>query len=192
LVFSMSLLAILSFASLTQGWMIVKVRLHEAALLAVVVVALFRPGFIMDQFYPAFKPLDLGKFVAGEVTAEPGYNIRIHVVRETDYGDRFKMFRIATPELGAAGTHGLYGVKIEPTDDGRYAVADLQFLGLAEQAGLELGDYVTDVDVEQVGLPPKELVYPVALALLALVIAMQLIRWRRVRAAEPVAAGASR
>ena len=167
--------------------MIVKLKVHEMAMLAVVVVALFRPGIIMDQFYPAFKPLNLVTFITGEVVADPGYSIRMHVVRQTDYGDRFKLFRIATPELGAAGPQGLYGVKIEPTDDGRYAVADLQFGGLAEQAGLELGDYVTEVDVEQVGQPPKQFVYPFGLVLLAIVIGLQLARQRREQAAGAAA-----
>jgi C-terminal processing protease CtpA/Prc len=81
--------------------------------------------------------------------------------------------------MAAAGPDVLYGVTIERTEDDRYAVAELQFNGLAEQAGLELGDYVTEVDVEQVGQPAKQLVYPFGLALLGLVIASQLVRRRR-------------
>ncbi len=189
MVFVVSLIAILSFTSITQRWMIVKLRFHEMAVLAVVVVALFRPGLIMDQFYPAFKPLDLEGFAAGEAAARPGYGIRIHVVRSTDYGDRFKLYRIATPDMAAAGPEELYGLKIERTEAGRYAVADLAFNGLAEQAGLELGDYVTVVDVEQVGLPPKQLVYPFGLALLGAVIGLQLARRRRELVAAAPATG---
>ena len=189
MVFVVSLLAILSFTSITQRWMIVKLKLHEMAMLAVVVVALFRPGFIMDQFYPAFKPLDLESFVAGDAAARPGYGIRIHVVRSTDYGDRFKLYRIATPDMAAAGPQVLYGLKIERTEAGRYAVADLALNGLAEQAGLEVGDFVTDVDVEQVGLPPKQLVYPFGLALLGAVIGLQLARRRREQAIAAPATG---
>jgi TRAP transporter 4TM/12TM fusion protein len=179
MIFVVSLIALLSFSSLTQGWMIVKVKLHEALLLVVVIVALFRPGVIMDQFYPQFAPLDLDGFVAGEAFADSGYTVRFHVVRSTDYGDRFKLYRLGTPDMTAVGPDVLYGVTIEPTEDGRYAVAELQFNGLAEQAGLELGDYVTEVDVEQVGQPAKQLVYPFGLALLGLVIASQLVRRRR-------------
>ena len=179
MVFVVSLIAILAFSCLTQRWMLVRLKLYEMAILAVVVVALFRPGIIMDQFYPAFRPLDLEKFVAGDDAAEPGFSIRIHVVRSTDYGDRFKRFRIGTPDMRITDPADLYGVKIERVDDDRYAVADLAFNGLAEQVGLEVGDTVTDVDVEQVGLPPKQLVYPFALALLGLVVAWQLARRRR-------------
>jgi hypothetical protein len=179
MIFVVSLIALLSFSSLTQGWMIIKVKLHESLMLIVVIVALFRPGVIMDRFYPQFAPLDLDEFITGEAVAQRGYTIRFHVVRSTDYGDRFKLYRVGTPDMAAAGPDVLYGVTIERTEDDRYAVAELQFNGLAEQAGLELGDYVTEVDVEQVGQPAKQLVYPFGLALLGLIIASQLVRRRR-------------
>ncbi len=44
---------------------------------------------------------------------------------------------------------------------------------------MDFGDYVTDIDIEQLDRPPKELVYPFALALLGLVIFLQLGRRRR-------------
>ena len=185
MVFVISLVAILAFSCITQRWMLVKLRLYEMALLAIVVVALFRPGVIMDQLYPEFRPLDLEKFIAGEAAARPGYSIRIHAVRQTNYGDRFKLFRMATPNLVGQGPEVLYGVKIERTDDGRYRVANLAFNSLAEQAGMEQGDLVSEVDVEQVGLPPKQLVYPFAFILLGLVIVLQLMRRRRSQTAAP-------
>lgn len=188
MIFVVSLLALLSFSSLTQGWLLVKVKLHESIMLVVVIVALFRPGFIMDFIYPEFEILDLERFVAGEVVAEPGYTVRFHVVRSTDYGDRFKLYRVATPDMPAAAPAELYGVTLQSLDDGGFEVTDLAFNGLAEQAGLELYDRVTEVDVEQVGQPPKELVYPFGLLLLGLVLASQLVRRRR---SAPSAAAAA-
>ena len=187
LILLVSLVAIFCFSSVTQGWLVVKVRIHEALLLLVVTVALFRPGLILDQFYPAFRPLALGEFIGGEARAKPGYGVRFHVVRHTDYGDRFKLFRIGTPELVGADLEELYGVKLEASEGDSYEVADLMADGLAEQIGLELGDEVTAVDVEQAGLPAKEWVYPFALLLLALVIALQMVRWRRETTAPAVA-----
>jgi TRAP transporter 4TM/12TM fusion protein len=190
MIFVVSLIALLCFSSLTQGWMFIKVKLHEALLLIVIIVALFRPGVIMDRIYPAFAPLDLEAFVAGEATADAGYTVRFHVVRSTDYGDRFKLYRVATPDMAAAAPEELYGITLEPVEDDRYEVVDLAFSGLAEQAGLEIGDYVTEVDVEQVGQPPKYLVYPFGLALLGLVIVSQLARRRRAAGAEAAASKA--
>ena len=64
----------------------------------VIVVALFRPDFVLDQFLPEFQSLDFERFAASEVFVEPGRKVRFHVVRETDYGDRFKLFVLETPE----------------------------------------------------------------------------------------------
>ena len=181
LVVAMSLLAILAFSSLTQGWMFVKVRWFEGVLLALACFMLFRPGFFMDLLAPPFEPVGFEAFVSGEFRAEPGRHVRFHVTRETDYGERYKLFRLKVPEDAAAAPSPAetFGLALEREEDGRHAVVDLAFNGMAERAGLDWGDYVTGVDVEQVDLPPKELVYPVGVALLALVGLSQYRRRRR-------------
>ena len=187
LIFVVTMLALLSFSSLTQGWTLVKNKIHEGIMLAVVVMMLFRPGLFMDLVYPEFATLDLEKFVAGEAVAERGYTVRFHLVRSTDYGDRFKLYRVATPDMPAAGPEDFYGVALELTEDGRYEIAELAPNGLAEQAGMEVGDTLTDIDVEQVGQPSKMWVYPFGLLLLGLVLLSQLPRWRRAKASEAAA-----
>lgn len=181
MVFVAALVAIFAFGSVTQGWYIVKVRIYESILLVVAIVALFRPGLIMDQFYPEFRSVGLDKFVAGEQIAPPGYTVRFHVVRSTDYGERWKLFRIGTPELQAADNLERYGLKLERLEGGRYQVTELAANGLAEQAGIEPEDYVSDVDVQQVGLPAKHWVYILGFVLIGVVTASQLTRWRRER-----------
>ncbi|MDP6785536.1 MAG: TRAP transporter permease [Rhodospirillales bacterium] len=183
-VFIIGLIAILSFSSLTQNFMFARNKVYEAIILAVVTVALFRPDVFMDRVYPAFATADLKAFAAGEAVAKPGYTIRLHVVRQTEYGDRFKLYSVATPGIVPDETYGRYGLKVEPAD-GRFEVTALEFNGLAEQRGIEVGDIVTDVDVETVGRPAKEWVYPFAFALLGLVMVLQLMRRRRDSAAAP-------
>ena len=188
LVVVMSLLAILAFSSLTQGWMFVKVRWYEGALLALACFMLFRPGFFMDRIAPPFEPLGFEAFVAGEFRAEPGRHVRFHVTRETDYGERYKLFSLETPASlsvsPAESPTGIFGLALEREGDGRHAVVDLAFNGMAERAGIDWGDYVTGVDVEQVDLPPKGLVYPVGVALLALAGLSQYRRRRRATASS--------
>ncbi len=188
LIFAVTMLALLSFSSLTQGWTLVSNRIHEGIMLAVVVMMLFRPGIFMNLIYPDFATLELEKFVAGEVSAKQAYTVRFHIVRTTDYGDRFKLYRLATPDMPAAGPGDYYGVTFKATEDGRYEVDELAFNGLAEQAGIEVGDTLTEVDVEQLGQPSKMWVYPIGLALLGLVILSQWPRWRRAKASEEAAA----
>jgi C-terminal processing protease CtpA/Prc len=72
-----------------------------------------------------------------------------------------------------------YGFTLEREPDGRLAVADLAPNGLAEKAGFRFGDYVKEIDVEQMNRPAREWVYPFALALLGAIIVLQLARRRR-------------
>ena len=185
-IFVISLIAMLCFASATQGWLIVKVRFYEAILLLVATLALFRPDALLNQVYPEFSPINVEKFLAGEMSVEPDRAVRIHVTRETRYGDRYKLFRFEPPESGTERPPGSesYGLVLEPEPDGRFYVADLTFNGLAEQAGFEFGDYVTEVDVEQLNRPAKEWVWPIAFGLIGLVFLTQWTRWRKEKRAS--------
>ena len=183
MVFIVSLIAILCFSSMTQNYMLVRNKWYEGILLGFVMVGLFRPDVYLDRVYPAFSSLDLEKFVAGEVTGRPGYAVRIHVTSETEYGDRYRLYRMVTPELGAATDLGLYGVKIV-AEDGRFIVDALQENSIAANTNLQVGDVVTEVDAEQSGRPAKEVVYPIMLLILGFVILLQVGRLRRQKAAE--------
>ena len=183
LVLVMSVLAMLAFAALTQHWMFVRNRLWESALLAVAVVMLFRPGFFMDRIYPPFESIAPEAFVSGEFVPQPDQIVRFHVLRETRYGDRFKLFALRTPDSGGTQIQGPFGLAFDRASDGRWQVQTVVFNGPAEAAGMMFGDIVTDIDLELSGLPPKELVYPFALILLGVVVFSQSMRKRRLDAA---------
>lgn len=186
-IFIVSLIAILCFSSATQGWLLVKVRFYEAIMLFIVALALFRPGAFMDRIYPPFAPVELDRFVSGELAVEPGRQVRLHVTRETRYGDRYKLFLLEAPETEAATPDEPYGLTLEREPDGRYYVEDMAFNSPAEKVGVEFGDYVTAFDVKQPDLPDKEWVWPFAFVLLGFVLFLQWLRWRR----EPQPATAS-
>ena len=103
--------------------------------------------------------------------------MRIHLTRQTNYGDRFKLYVLDTPEA-PKDPKNVYGVTIEAEGDG-FVVADTAFKGQAETRGIKFGDIVTGIDVQQLGRPAKEWVYPLALAVLGFVIMMQRGRKRR-------------
>ena len=176
MIFCVSLLAILSFSSLTQQWMFTRLKWFESALLIIVIVGLFRPDFLLDRAYPAFASADIKRAVKGELAIDNGVTFRIHVVRETDYGDRFKLFL-----LKSSGTPGLYsyGLELGKIKNGRYPVTYVAFNSVAEKAGIRpYEDYVTDIDVEQRGRPAKEWIYLLALMVLGLAVSSQLGRRR--------------
>ena len=180
LVCVVSLIAILSFSALTQWWLFVRLRAWEGIALAVVIVCLFRPDFVLNRFSPDFSAVEAGAVQIAPSTIEPGRKVRIHVVRRTDYGDRFKLFAI-TPPPGRRDQSlaDVLGLALVPLGDGRIEISDTVFMGPGEQAGLAFGDIITGVEVEQVGRPAKEIVYPFGLAVLGLVLASQ--AWRRRR-----------
>ena len=66
--------------------------------------------------------------------------------RSTDYGDRFRLYRVATPDMNIPEPEYRYGIKLEPAEDDRYEIINMDAKGLAGQAGLQIGDYVTEVD----------------------------------------------
>ncbi len=171
LVFVVSLTAILCFSSLTQHYMFVKNKLYESILLIIIIVGLFRPDFVLDQFSPAYASLELDRVIAGDISLPPDRTVRLHITRNTNYGDRYKLFRIKSPTSDdTRPLSEIWGMELKKGNDSRYNVTNLGFLGAAEKAGMVNGDFVTDIDVEQVDRPPKELVYPVMLLLLAFVV----------------------
>ena len=181
MVFVVSLIAILAFSSLTQGWMMVRLRIWEGVALIVVIVSLFRPDFVLNLVKPEFSSVGIAEVEAAPSQVPADRKVRLHVVRATDYGDRYKLFTISPPP--AEGEQSLaqrVGVELGPAEGGGYEVADTAFNGPAEKAGLTFGDRITDIDVEQVDRPPKEIVYLLGLAALAVVLLSQ---WRRRRAA---------
>ena len=177
MVFVVSLLAILCFSSLTQRWMLVRLGWLEAVLLLMAMVSFFRPSFVLERFYPEFAEVEIGTMIAGTAAVERNRAFRIHIVRETDYGDRFKLFRMT-----GTGTPGLkpYGIELDAAVEGRYPIVNVAFNSVADKAGLRpYADYLTRVEIEQPGRLAKEWVYPFGFVVLALAILSQLRRRRR-------------
>ena len=50
-----SLVAILIFTAATQGWFINKLKWYEIIIFLILSMSLFRPGYILDKFYPKFE-----------------------------------------------------------------------------------------------------------------------------------------
>jgi len=184
LIFIIALLAMMSFSAAVQGWMLVRANAVERILLLVVMVMFFRPDFVLDRFSPAWADVDLKQYVEGKVEMAAGRKMRIHVTRETDYGDRFKLYLVDVPEKGtgpkAIGAI-LERIEVRPNEEkkGDYNLADIEPNSAIEKAGLDFGDIVTGVSVEQLDRPAKELVYPVGFLILISVIGMQWTRRRR-------------
>ena len=182
MVLVVSLLAIFAFSALTQGWFLIRVKLHEGVLLAAICLMLFRPELIKNQVYPPYAAIDVDDFVSGSAEIEPGRTLRLNVTRQTEYGARFRLYSLKTPETGASGQEA-FGLTLtqEPDDPTRYA-AIVKYGGLAAEAGMQtFQDHVTGIEVEQVNAPSKRWIYPLAFLLIAVLVWSQKTRIRRVR-----------
>ena len=69
-VFVVAVIAMMLFASATQGWWLTRNKLWESALLLLVAFTLFRPGYWLDRVYPPFNDTEPTKIydVVGEAT----------------------------------------------------------------------------------------------------------------------------
>lgn len=186
MVLVVSLLAILAFSSLTQWYFLTRVRWYEGVMLAAICLMLFRPGLFMDQFYPDWKEASINRFAAGELQIPEGRTVRFQVTQETAYGDRYRMYRLTAPPPGQSIAQG-YGMVLEADADnpGRFAVT-VRFGSPAAEAGMQnFQDYITGIQIEQVGAPSERWVYPFAFGLIGLLLWSQTTRLRREKAAAP-------
>ncbi|SCZ72796.1 TRAP transporter, 4TM/12TM fusion protein [Epibacterium ulvae] len=187
LIFVVALMAIFAFSSLTLQWMFVRLKLIESVFLVFVVISLFRPDFVLDRFSPAYEDVQMAQVVAGETSVGEGQKVRLYVTRETEYGDRFKLFTATVPNASDNLLEAV-GISVEVESDGRTVVSDIGFNGPAEQLGVTWGDYVTSVGLEQSGRMPKEIIYIFGILAYAAVVLMQRRRMKKNQQADLVEA----
>ncbi len=162
-----SLIAILVFTSATQGWFVNKLRWYETVAFLIISLSLFRPDFIMDQFSPRFSKLELQTNKIEEYKFQKSQNVQIKVTRQTAYGPRFKMFEVPKNTYEQTYTFENYGINLIKKDD-KIIIDTLKWNGLAKKAGLETDDIITDIKIENINRPNKNIVYPFALIFLGM------------------------
>ena len=181
-IFVVSLVAILSFSSATQGWFLTKNRWYEGAALLLATWMLFLPNAAMNQVLPEFGSTSMESFIAGDIALEEGQKVRLHVTRHTNYGDRYKLY-VFTPEGKAMGAEQL---GLELVQDGEaWVVSNMAFMGAAEKVGIDYYDEITAIDTQQLDRPATEWVYLGGFMIIALVMLSQ---WSRRRSEPPIAA----
>ena len=167
LVFIVSLIAILSFTSATQGWLIAKLRWYEIIALLFVTVCMFRPDFIMNSIYPEYAPFSYN--YEDEIEFEHDRKIRIHITRYTDYGERYKLYVFIVKKGSLVSLKDITGLELESNNNGYADVVNMEFMGAAEKKGIQFYDEVTKVSISSLNRPDKEYIYIIGLFLLILV-----------------------
>ena len=178
--------AMLLFAAATQGWFVTRSRRWESAALLLAAFTLFRPGFWMDLVAPPLEPLPAGRVFAAAEAAPDGGRLRVRVKGETLEGD--PVDRVVVLPLGTAGGSGeerlrkAAGLELREEEGGRLVIDRLVFGGAAEKQKLDFDWELAEV-LRKSDRPAKQWMYLPALALLALVAALQRGRRRRTRLA---------
>jgi TRAP transporter 4TM/12TM fusion protein len=169
-----SVLAMLLFAAITMGWLRVRLRWWEGAVLAVAVALLFRPDWFMDRIAPAYRDLPPDLVFAAARDAPDGGRLAIRIAGTTLEGeDRVKTLAVRLGERPDAGeTDGRRrlaeaGLVLLPLGD-RLQIGQVRFGSQAHKAGIEQGWELRAIQAPA-GRPSSHWFYLPALLLAGLV-----------------------
>ena len=160
-----SLIGILVFTAATQAWFVNKMRWYEIVAFLLISLSFLRPDYVMDKFYPKFEysPLQINNLEM--VTLKPDHDVHIKVTRNTDYGERYKLFVIEKNSFDENYSLKDYGISLVD-QEGKMIIDTLDWKGLAKKDGMEMGDIITEFKIENLDRPNKGIVYPFALLFL--------------------------
>ena len=154
-----SLAAILIFTAATQGWFINRLKWYEIIIFLLISMSLFRPGFILDKFYPKFENqiLKVEKINTHQFSSDR--DVHIKVTRRTEYGDRYKLFVIEKNSFNKQFNLEKYGLNLIDKEE-MLIVDTLAWNGLAKKAGFETDDVISELKIENLDRPNKAIIYP--------------------------------
>ncbi|MFK7752371.1 MAG: TRAP transporter permease [Sedimentitalea sp.] len=108
MVFFVSLVAMLTFAAVTQGYFIAKSRKWESAVMLVVVFMLFRPDFFLDQWQDKYTDFTGAQAMEAVATVPSGEQIRLVIeAPDFDTGELAGTTVVMTPEAEGSGLQRL-------------------------------------------------------------------------------------
>ena len=128
-------------------------------------MSLFRPGYILDKFYPKFEKQSLQADKIINLQFNPDKEVHIKVTRRTEYGDRYKLFVIKKDSFIKKYNLEEYGINLV-NKEGRLTVDTLKWNGLAKKAGIETDDVITEFKIENLDRPNKAIIYPFSFLLI--------------------------
>ena len=163
LVIFTSLIGILVFTAATQRWMFNKLRWFEIIIFLIISISLLSPEFALNKIYPKYNYKDLNQINLLEL--EPNKEVHIKVTRPSEYGERYKLFVINKNSFEKKYTLENYGINLIE-DENRIVVDTIKWNGLAKKGGMEMGDIISELKIENLNRPNKGLVYPFSLGLL--------------------------
>jgi hypothetical protein len=164
-----AIVAMLVFASSTQGWFLTRSRWWERIALLLIAFTLFRPGFFWDEIYPPLSeesPTQLTRVLDG---LDPGSQLRLKLQGEDINGDEYQITVMLQVGDETTGAEKLQGLGIETRDEEGKVIVDMVGFGSpAEKAKIDFDQEILSIQMPT-DRPNKELMFLPALALLALI-----------------------
>ena len=158
-----SLAGILVFTSATQGWFVNRLKWYEIIIFLFISISLLAPEFVLNKFYPKYAYIDVSK--VNNIKLDPKREVRIKVTRITEYGERYKLFVIDKDTFEKEYSIENFGMDLIK-ENNNYIVDTIQWNGEAKKSGIEMGDYISEIKIENDDRPPKSIIYPIAILLL--------------------------
>ena len=162
LVITTSLAGILIFTSATQRWFFNKLKVYEIIIFLVISISLLSPEFVLNKFYPKYDFINLENH--GSISFNKERDVFIKVTRESQYGERYKLFVIEKNSFEKNYSLEEYGISLIDKEN-KIIVDNLKWNSLAKKSGIELDDYISELKVENLERPSKYFVYPIAIIL---------------------------
>ena len=158
-----SLAGILVFTSATQGWFVNRLKWYEIIIFLFISISLLAPEFVLNKFYPKYAYIDVSK--VNNIKLDPKREVRIKVTRITEYGERYKLFVIDKDTFEKEYSIENFGMDLIK-ENNNYIVDTIQWNGEAKKSGIEMGDYISEIKIENDDRPSKSIIYPIAILLL--------------------------
>ena len=156
-----SLIGILVFTAATQRWFINKLKFYEVIVFLIISLSFLAPDFVLDKFYPKFNEQKLSAKIIQNLTFNPSQEVHIKVTRLTGYGERYKLFVVDKGKFKKEYSFEEYGATL--IDQNNQLVVDkLNWKGEAKKSGIQMGDIISNLKIENLNRPSKRLVYPCA------------------------------
>ncbi len=146
-IFAVATVAMLIFAAASQGFLLVRNRWYESALLLLVAFTLFRPGFWMDRIHDPYRPVPPAQFEQALSQVEAGSNLRVRIGGEDAFGDPMTTYLLVPVPGGDSGRQRMDRLGIELHTDGDRAWVDfVEFGSLAADIGFDFDQELLEVD----------------------------------------------
>ena len=197
-VFVIATIAMMLFASATQGWFFTKNRMWETVALLAIALTLFRPGLLLDRVSPPYEERPGAEALQLAAAAPDGGSLRVRVVGP-DFDDpdinNSTFVELNLGEAGDGETRFTQSGLNVLEDEGKVVIDGLTWDSKLKHLDklFTMGDFDNPLLIEKVLVKrdrmPKELFYIPALLLLGLIIFLQRSRHGR-READGVAEAA--